>query len=139
MQALVYDPFANAEEVRREYGFDIIQSIDSMDNVDAIIFAVPHKRLVKEFAVEKLIGLCKKDTTPVIIDIKGVFEPSMVQNHGAKYWRLWPALINPLVAYHTYLKILKNNCKHLMKKKIDQKSHREKEYLCLGFTETHQS
>jgi len=49
---------------------------------------VPHDQFVKELTLDKLAGFCKKDAAPVIIDIKGVFEPQMATKQGIRYWRL---------------------------------------------------
>jgi len=127
VESLVFDPYANAEEVIHEYG-DILRSPQSGDTipnssnsghvprlltghvpgllttghvpgllvpaleavpaVDAVILAVPHEKFIKELTLDKLAGFCKKDAAPVIIDIKGVFEPQMATKQGIRYWRL---------------------------------------------------
>ncbi len=88
VETMIYDPFASAGEVRHEYGLEILPSLEAVPPVDAVILAVPHDQFVKELTLDKLAGFCKKDAAPVIIDIKGVFEPQMATKQGIRYWRL---------------------------------------------------
>jgi len=88
VETMIYDPFASAGEVRHEYGLEILPSLAAVPPVDAVILAVPHEKFIKELTLDKLAGFCKKDAAPVIIDIKGVFEPQMATKQGIRYWRL---------------------------------------------------
>ncbi len=88
VETMIYDPFASAGEVRHEYGLEILPSLEAVPPVDAVILAVPHEKFIKELTLDKLAGFCKKDAAPVIIDIKGVFEPQMATKQGIRYWRL---------------------------------------------------
>ena len=65
----VYDPWANAEEVKREYGLDLVSSLDS--TYDAVILAVAHDKFIR-LDIEKL----KNGTDTVIYDIKSKLEES---------------------------------------------------------------
>ncbi len=87
VESLIFDPYASAEEVRHEYGLEILPSIDNVPPVDAVILAVSHEKF-KELTIDKLAAFCKRGATPVIIDIKGVFEPEMATRQAIKYWRL---------------------------------------------------
>ena len=114
----MFDPYANAEEVIHEYGDILrspqsgdtipnssnsghvprlltghvpgllVPALEAVPAVDAVILAVPHEKFIKELTLDKLAGFCKKDAAPVIIDIKGVFEPQMATKQGIRYWRL---------------------------------------------------
>lgn len=83
----IFDPHANAEEVQYEYGLEILPALEAAPLVDAVILAVPHDKF-KDLSLDKLATFCKKDAAPVIIDIKGMFEPETATKRGIKYWRL---------------------------------------------------
>jgi len=48
---------------------------------------VPHDRF-KDLSLDKLASLCKKGAAPVIMNLKGMFEPETAIRQGIKYWRL---------------------------------------------------
>ncbi|HEY4197242.1 MAG TPA: nucleotide sugar dehydrogenase [Mucilaginibacter sp.] len=62
----IYDPWANPAEVKHEYGWDSVKSIDTVKDFDAVILAVSHN----EFKNLDLNLLCKKNK--VIYDVKGL-------------------------------------------------------------------
>jgi len=76
----VVDPFANSEEVKHEYGFDMAEKASG--NYDAIIVAVSHL----EYAM-----LTEKDFTPmaadkcILVDVKGMYRGKIKQ---MSYWSL---------------------------------------------------
>jgi hypothetical protein len=41
-----------------------------------------------EFLLERLGAFCKKSEEPILIDVKGFFEPEEAQKAGLRYWRL---------------------------------------------------
>lgn len=43
----VYDPWADVEEVKDEYGIDLVEGIDAMRNYDAVVLAVAHERFAE--------------------------------------------------------------------------------------------
>lgn len=61
----IYDPWANPEAVKREYGITITNKLPEGKKYDAIIAAVAHK----EFAGLNLTDFCKPEH--VIYDVKG--------------------------------------------------------------------
>jgi len=65
----VYDPWADAEEVKREYGLDLLPSLDS--NYDAVVLAVAHDKF-NGLDIEKL----KNGNDAVVYDIKSKLEES---------------------------------------------------------------
>ena len=70
----VYDPWADREEVKREYGIELMESGKlEMENYDGIILAVAHKEF-KDLEKE----LKNKRENQVIYDIKGFFDKSLV-------------------------------------------------------------
>jgi UDP-N-acetyl-D-galactosamine dehydrogenase len=68
----VFDPWADAAEVKHEYGVDMIPSIDGSKVYDAIVFAVSHNEF-REMSFDKL-----KKANTVLFDIKGVVDKSIV-------------------------------------------------------------
>ncbi|PCJ67818.1 MAG: Vi polysaccharide biosynthesis protein VipA/TviB [Bacteroidetes bacterium] len=66
----VYDPWANAEEVKNEYGLDLLTELGS--GYSSIILAVSHT----EFESIELHKIKAKNS--VIFDIKSFFDPSLV-------------------------------------------------------------
>ncbi len=69
----VYDPWADPEEVKREYGIDILDLIDNkIDNYDGVVLAVGHDQF-KELDIEK-------NDRQIVYDIKGVLEKSKVDD-----------------------------------------------------------
>lgn len=88
VESRIYDPYADAAEVHHEYGLEILPSLEALPAVDAVILAVPHDRFVKELTLDRLAAFCRKGAAPVVIDIKGVFEPALATQHGIRYWRL---------------------------------------------------
>ncbi|MDG5471363.1 nucleotide sugar dehydrogenase [Jeotgalibacillus sp. ET6] len=113
VEVVVTDPVADKEDLFNEYGLSPIE-LDEIEDVDALILAVPHKEFksisVKElsrmFAVETkaLAGVAvtsgsddskrsddgandyKKEK--VIVDIKGLFNKTELKNAGFIYWGL---------------------------------------------------
>jgi len=64
----VYDPWASAEEVKHEYGLDLISSTKSLkDTYDGIVLAVSHKEFL-ELDLNKM-----KSEMGVIFDVKSLF------------------------------------------------------------------
>ncbi len=85
VNVLVHDPLADAEEAKRYYGIEL-QEFDSIVDVDAVILAVMHSAY-QEFGLSKIAGLCA-DGVPLVIDLKGVFNPEDGEKMNIKYWRL---------------------------------------------------
>lgn len=69
----VYDPWASSEEVKREYGFELISHDDKLASTyDAIVLAVAHDEFLK-LNVEKL-----KSDIGVIFDVKSLLSKEIV-------------------------------------------------------------
>ena len=62
----VYDPWADAEHVKKDYGIDIVSKLDNTRKYDAIILAVSHKEFVN---VDWRTYL---NPNGVIYDVKGI-------------------------------------------------------------------
>ncbi|MCX7549347.1 nucleotide sugar dehydrogenase [Xanthomarina sp. F2636L] len=73
IQVDVFDPWASSEEVKEEYGFDLLcDKKDVNHNYDAIILAVSHNEFVK-IDIERL-----KSPIGVIFDVKSLLPKGMV-------------------------------------------------------------
>ena len=68
----VYDPWANPEKVKSEYGINIVTELSIGEKYDAVINAVAHK----QFAELDVCTLCKD--TGVIYDVKGILDRNIV-------------------------------------------------------------
>ncbi|WP_057935987.1 nucleotide sugar dehydrogenase [Algoriphagus resistens] len=74
IQVDVYDPWANREEVKHEYGIDILSGglVPDLSGYSAVILAVAHKDF-------KSLPIAKSDNQ-VVFDVKGVLEKSLVDS-----------------------------------------------------------
>ncbi|MEN5194406.1 nucleotide sugar dehydrogenase [Sphingobacterium faecium] len=68
----IYDPWANNDEVKHEYGVDILASLDDNIKYDAVVLAVSHN----EFLTMDLTNLKKEKS--VVFDIKASLDRSLV-------------------------------------------------------------
>ncbi|RYY30549.1 MAG: nucleotide sugar dehydrogenase, partial [Chitinophagaceae bacterium] len=68
----VYDPWANGEEVKHEYGISLLSELPENPGYDAVILAVAHKQFT-QVMVKKLCG-----DTCILYDVKGLLEKEMV-------------------------------------------------------------
>lgn len=69
---VVYDPYVNIDEVDKEYGIRVVDTLPS-GKFDAIILAVAHK----DFMDLDLISM-KKDDESVVYDVKGVLPREII-------------------------------------------------------------
>lgn len=69
---VVFDPWANPEEVMHEYGWESVQDLKGECDFDAVISAVAHK----QFEQIDISQLCRN--TKVIYDVKGVLSKELV-------------------------------------------------------------
>jgi len=70
----VYDPWADKEEVKREYGFELIDGVD-VNKYDGVVLAVAHREF-KE--LEEPIRQARENSNLVVYDIKGFFDKNIV-------------------------------------------------------------
>lgn len=78
----VTDPYASPEEVRHEYGIELLPSLS--DDYDAIVVAVAHDRYrTYDSAFFRKITLDK----PIIMDLKAMYDPQSI-DPDIQYWRL---------------------------------------------------
>ncbi|MCX8130846.1 MAG: nucleotide sugar dehydrogenase [Clostridia bacterium] len=81
----VADPVADKEEAMHEYGL-VIEEVDKIKDVDAIILAVAHK----EFEHINIEELKKKyrNGKYILVDVKGLIDRRVVEEAGIFYWSL---------------------------------------------------
>lgn len=84
----IYDPIADVQEAKHEYGitFDLLDDIKGMD---AIILAVAHEEFLN--LTQNDLDKLYKDTpnnNKVLLDIKGILNRKEFVSAGYKYWRL---------------------------------------------------
>lgn len=69
----VYDPWASAEEVRREYGISLLPGLPDGGKYDAVILAVGHRQFL-ELDIPGLLSSSKG----VVYDIKGILPREII-------------------------------------------------------------
>jgi len=85
---LVVDPWASVDEVKVEYGIELVE-LNTIKDVDCVIFAVAHDDF-KRMKMDDINKLFKnyENSKKVLIDIKGLFNIEDVEKRGYSYWRL---------------------------------------------------
>ena len=68
----VYDPWANKENVKREYNIDIVSELPADEKFDAVILAVAHNQF-KELDVKSLVV-----DNGVVYDVKGILDRTII-------------------------------------------------------------
>lgn len=83
---MIADPVADVEEAKKLYNVSFLDIAD-IEEMDAIVFAVPHDAFVRltETDIRKYYTGKKKK---VLIDIKGIFNQKEFEKCGYEYWRL---------------------------------------------------
>lgn len=85
VRVLVTDPLADSEEAGRYYGIEL-QDLAQIKDVDGVIIAVAHRDYL-ELGFSRIAALCRV-SAPLILDVKGVFDPRQARLEGVTYWRL---------------------------------------------------
>jgi UDP-N-acetyl-D-galactosamine dehydrogenase len=80
----VYDPVADGEEARHEYGIEL-ESWEQLPKADALVMAVPHKEVL---AHSLLDFQAKLNDNGCFIDVKSQFDPKAISEAGYCVWRL---------------------------------------------------
>lgn len=71
----VFDPWADVDEARREYGIDLLAGVPSRSDYDAVVIAVAHDKF-RSMGVEGVRGLANDNA--VLYDIKALFPGDQV-------------------------------------------------------------
>lgn len=86
VDVVVHDPLADPEEARKYYDVDILP-LERLQDMDALVVAVAHNDY-RDMGLAGLAGLCNQNHHPVIVDVKGTFDPRHAADKGIIYWRL---------------------------------------------------
>lgn len=84
----VSDPVADSEEVRREYGIDLVD-LQEVRNVDCLVFAVAHDvfRRIPLEEIDRMFTDCES-SKKIIVDVKNLLNKAEIAERGYSYWRL---------------------------------------------------
>ena len=85
-KVVVMDPWADAEEVMHEYGI-ALGTIDADHPVDALVVAVGHQEF-RDLSPEALKSYCRWEHTPVLGDLKSLYDKQALANAGFNVFRL---------------------------------------------------
>jgi len=80
----VTDPLADRAEAMAEYGVELV-AFDSLKPSSAVVAAVAHQAY-KVLTIDQIRALMGKN--PVVVDVKGIFDPKTLAQVGIKHWRL---------------------------------------------------
>jgi UDP-N-acetyl-D-galactosamine dehydrogenase len=83
----VVDPEADADEAKRLYGITF-NSMDDVQNMDAVIVAVAHKEFVPYTRADIAKFYNPAHQTKVLLDLKGIFDMNDYRAPEFDYWRL---------------------------------------------------
>jgi len=88
IKPIVVDPLANKDDVKQEYGLEIVELHDVSD-VDCVVIAVAHDEF-RNMTLEQIDRLFGKidNSKKVIIDVKSILDKTEVEKRGYVYWRL---------------------------------------------------
>jgi UDP-N-acetyl-D-galactosamine dehydrogenase len=86
VKVVVVDPWADAEEVRHEYGIELAP-MDALGGLDSLVVAVAHHQFAS-LEVRQLRALCKPGHTPVMGDLKSVYDRHALSRAGFTVFRL---------------------------------------------------
>ncbi|MCH4191025.1 MAG: nucleotide sugar dehydrogenase [Butyrivibrio sp.] len=84
---VVVDPEADADEAKRLYGITF-NSMDDVQNMDAVIVAVAHKEFVPYTRADIAKFYNPAHQTKVLLDLKGIFDMNDYRAPEFDYWRL---------------------------------------------------
>jgi UDP-N-acetyl-D-galactosamine dehydrogenase len=85
---VIYDPQADQQEAKHEYGLDLV-SKSEITNMDAVVVAVGHSDFVK-YNEDELNRFYKKTVNnyKVLLDVKGIYDRKKYEELGYIYFRL---------------------------------------------------
>jgi UDP-N-acetyl-D-glucosamine/UDP-N-acetyl-D-galactosamine dehydrogenase len=80
----VCDPEVDADEAKHEYGIDIVP-LEKLVPASAVVVAVAHDRFCR-LSVEDYLAMLQ--TSPVVVDVKGICDRQALAEAGVRVWRL---------------------------------------------------
>lgn len=84
-EVVVADPWADAEEVKHEYGVELV-TIDANNPVDSLVVSVGHREF-RELTAQQLRSFVRTEK-PVLADVKSLYERDAVAAVGFTIFRL---------------------------------------------------
>ncbi len=82
VDVLVYDPVADKDHARHEYGLELCPR-EALKGLDALVLAVPHRAILGE--IDALMAAVLKGG--FVIDVKSALDPATIPT-GLNYWSL---------------------------------------------------
>ncbi len=88
VKVLVADPLVRADEANEKYGVDLME-VSEIHDVDCVIMAVAHDAF-KSLSLDRIKRFYRKtsDTKKILIDVKGIYSVSDLNESDLHYWRL---------------------------------------------------
>ncbi|OXS77034.1 UDP-N-acetyl-D-galactosamine dehydrogenase [Lysinibacillus sp. KCTC 33748] len=86
LEISVYDPLAQKQEVEKEYTIKLVD-FDSIKEMDAIVLAVPHDIFLENYS-PSTYKVFLKESSKLIVDVKGALDKESYLEKGFNYWRL---------------------------------------------------
>lgn len=81
---MVHDPLANPDDTHAAYDIALVEDLAALDDLDALVLAVPHRAYLDRPQAEWTARLRDK---AVLVDIKSALDPADVPE-GITYWSL---------------------------------------------------
>ena len=85
VEPIVFDPIADAEAVKREYGITLCP-YEALKDLDAVVVAVAHEQLAALSEMQISAMLC--GAHKILVDVKGIYDKKAYLDKGYTYWRL---------------------------------------------------
>ncbi|MGE4554141.1 MAG: nucleotide sugar dehydrogenase [Desulfovibrionaceae bacterium] len=86
LKVLVNDPMAYPDEARREYGIELAP-LEALRDLEVLVLCVAHDEY-KALPLSEIKTWFRDPSRPLIIDVKGFFDPRELEAEGFLYWRL---------------------------------------------------
>ncbi len=85
---VIADPWANPDEMEREYGVTLIAA-DEIRNMDCVVIAVAHQeyKALTTDQIERMFG-AYPDGERILVDVRGILDKQAFEANGYCYWRL---------------------------------------------------
>ena len=89
IEPIVVDPWASERDAMNEYGVTLTK-LEDIKDADCIIVAVAHNEFkeLSLYDIKKMFKNSISDKEKVLIDVKGLYKVSDLENSGMRYWRL---------------------------------------------------
>lgn len=86
LNVVVWDPIANPHEALEEYDLELLQNLNQLNQIEAVVAAVAHEQVLT-LDVSVLVSKMSNKQTPWI-DVKSAFNRNLLASNGFNVWRL---------------------------------------------------